>query len=515
LRPLVFLLLGFLPTLAGAEPSPPLPTVALTPTIGVTPKSLDFGFVPPGSCSDHEVVLRNAVADPESQLIITDLVITAPFALVDPPSTPFSIAGDGSQVPLTIEYCASGAGPHDGMLTIHAARATNTPLMVPLSGSSTNLPPICDAGGPYTGYVGYLVAMTGAGSSDPDGSIVTHHWDFGDGQTAFGVMVNHPYDTPGSYIVTLTVIDNHGATRNCATIAEIDTNTLPTCDAGGPYQGTVGQPIAFEGSGSSDPDGTIVAYDWQFGDCTTSTEPNPTHIYTGSGSYAPRLCVTDDDGMTSCCNAQVVIIAPRGRVEWPLWKGSPKPRPSGANPLVQLPLHAALGCEDCGPPAVDCEQNPPTVDIPPNTTVTIYLMAYHYNAVIGVQTAFAWDPGWTLSAAVFDCLPGQLSAVVPAEPGGPTAGTVATAFNCMTSGDLLVIGRLLMTSGASGCLGQVESSYPFGTCVLDCSQGVDPVPDRLSRLGKICVSNGGIDACAIVIPAVQPATWGQVKATYR
>ena len=70
-----------------------------------------------------------------------------------------------------------------------------------------------------------------------------------------------------------------------------------------------------------------------------------------------------------------------------------------------------------------------------------------------------------------------------------------------------------MISGPTGCLSQVQSSYPFGTHVLDCSLQVDQIREP-ARLGKICVGPGGYDACHTLNP-VRPATWGQVKATYR
>lgn len=48
-------------------------------------------------------------------------------------------------------------------------------------------------------------------SLDPDGRIVDWHWDFGDGATGRGEYVDHAFSTPGSYVVTLTVVDNANA----------------------------------------------------------------------------------------------------------------------------------------------------------------------------------------------------------------------------------------------------------------------------------------------------------------
>lgn len=78
-------------------------------------------------------------------------------------------------------------------------------------------------------------------------------------------------------------------------------NIPPVCDAGGPYSGDAGQPVQFDGSGSFDEDGEIVAWEWDFGDGGTGSGVNPTHIYQEDGDYQVTLCVTDDEGLTRCC----------------------------------------------------------------------------------------------------------------------------------------------------------------------------------------------------------------------
>jgi len=72
-------------------------------------------------------------------------------------------------------------------------------------------------------------------------------------------------------------------------------NQLPVADANGPYSGTEGVAISFDGSASYDTDGTIVSWLWDFGDGQTSTEQNPTHTYTQDGTYTVTLTVTDDN----------------------------------------------------------------------------------------------------------------------------------------------------------------------------------------------------------------------------
>ena len=116
-----------------------------------------------------------------------------------------------------------------------------------------------------------------------------------------GPQPQHAYTAAGVYDVTLTVTDDAGDTSDPAmTTATIDpTNQAPTADPNGPYTGTVGVPVTFDGSGSSDPDGTIVTYDWDFGDGATGTGVSPTHTYATDDVFTVSLTVTDDAGDTS------------------------------------------------------------------------------------------------------------------------------------------------------------------------------------------------------------------------
>ena len=77
-----------------------------------------------------------------------------------------------------------------------------------------NQPPVADAGSDQSVSSGDLVYFDGSNSHDPDGTIATYDWEFGDGEAAKGCQVSHRFrgamDEPKTYTVTLTVRDNEG-----------------------------------------------------------------------------------------------------------------------------------------------------------------------------------------------------------------------------------------------------------------------------------------------------------------
>lgn len=157
-----------------------------------------------------------------------------------------------------------------------------------------NEPPVADANGPYTGTEGQPVTFDGSASTDPDGTIVSYYWDFGDLNTGTGVSPTHTYAEDGTYTVTLTVTDNDDATDTDTTTATI-ADTEPTAEfSGTPTTGTPPLTVSFTDLSTSY-DG-IVSWSWIFGDGGTSTDRNPTHTYDAEGTYTVTLTVEEADG---------------------------------------------------------------------------------------------------------------------------------------------------------------------------------------------------------------------------
>lgn len=151
---------------------------------------------------------------------------------------------------------------------------------------------------------GLSCSFEGRTSSDSDGTIAAYDWNFGDGMTGSGATAGHTYAAPGSYPVTLTVTDDDGATAVAATSVSV-TNAAPTASF---TFSCGGLRCSFDGSGSADGDGTISAYQWDFGDGASASGASVQHAYPVVGSYSVTLMVTDNMGASRSASRPVALI---------------------------------------------------------------------------------------------------------------------------------------------------------------------------------------------------------------
>src|SRR2546428_428203 len=133
-------------------------------------------------------------------------------------------------------------------------------------------------------------------SSDPDGSVTSWQWTFGDGTTGSTAQnPSHTYSAAGSYTVTLTVKDNQNASSS--PVSHTVQVTAPNQPPSAAFTSSCPTLACSFTDQSSDPDGTIATWRWDFGDGSTGgTARNPSHTYSAGGSYTVTLTVTDNQG---------------------------------------------------------------------------------------------------------------------------------------------------------------------------------------------------------------------------
>jgi len=209
----------------------------------------------------------------------------------DTPATASQLAGGsslsgsgviGTAADVDVHWFSVGAS---SSITLNVAAANpgpNLDIIAELRDSGgTLLGTANPAGGVNAAFTGtlnagtYYLAVGGTGLGDP----------LGTGYSDYGSL--------GQYAITGTV-----TVPNAAPIAVI---------AATPVSGTAPLVASFSGSGSSDSDGSIVAYAWNFGDGTTATGVSANKTYSTAGNYTATLTVTDDRGATASASQSITV----------------------------------------------------------------------------------------------------------------------------------------------------------------------------------------------------------------
>lgn len=190
------------------------------------------------------------------------------------------------------------AGSYDVTLTVTDDAGTPRNSDASTLRVLVNQAPIADAGPDQLGSPGQEFVFAGSGSFDPDGDLTDYLWDFKDGTTASGERVTHRFARPGVYQVRLTVRDDTGQPEAVDfDDAEVVVNAPPVANAGADRLAAPGEAVRFDALNSSDPDGSIASFRWDFSDI-----PEPavgrevTRTYEAPGIYSARLTVTDSSG---------------------------------------------------------------------------------------------------------------------------------------------------------------------------------------------------------------------------
>ncbi len=138
-------------------------------------------------------------------------------------------------------------------------------------------------------------------------------WNFGDGSTSTQRNPSHTFGAGGTFTVTLSVTDDRGAlgsaTRNVTLSEPEDLPPNPAFTSA-----CAGLACSFTDE-SLDPDGTVTAWHWDFGDGATSDERNASHTYAGNGTYLVGLTVRDNEGLEATLSKQVSAGDPPANID--------------------------------------------------------------------------------------------------------------------------------------------------------------------------------------------------------
>ena len=288
-------------------------------SLAVCHDSDDDGTWERGPCSDSSTLTGNANNAPYADATVTERM-PEPGTMItfDASSSADSDGsvtgyewtfGDGSNASgQSVSHAYSSEGTYTATVTVIDDDGATDRAFVDVTVDDNAAVTADAAANQTTANPGELIAFDGFASTDRDGYIETYEWTFGDGTTVNGDLVNHTYDSTGSYTVTFTATDDDGASASDTVNVRIEANQPPSTSATANLTSTkIEQPIRFDGSGSTDSDGRITNYTWAFDDGTTATGVNATHSYSAQGTYNVTLTTRDNDGATSSDTVQISI----------------------------------------------------------------------------------------------------------------------------------------------------------------------------------------------------------------
>ncbi len=161
-----------------------------------------------------------------------------------------------------------------------------------------------------SGLVPFSVSLDASSSYAKSGTISKYEWDMGDGTgNSEGAIAQYTYNRPGNYIITLKVTDSEGregstTVKVFSTVANPN-NVAPVAS----FTYTIAQDntVTFDATSSTDSDGSIIKYAWQFGEGNTAKGMTVSFQYSTEGVYPVTLEVVDNDFGTTKITKNIII----------------------------------------------------------------------------------------------------------------------------------------------------------------------------------------------------------------
>ena|GEM_PF-3416441 len=288
---------------------PATPAIAASQQVQVT----DFAFVTPGvAVTPGESVTWRYLSGGDHHNVVFDdgSFANPPSPLIGPWTTMRSFPTAGAYRYFCQEHGGPGGQGMSGIVYVNAGGTV--PGSAPTASFTVSSTLVT---------VGQNVSLNAAASTEPDpgDSILRYEWDL-DGSGSFETEGgNQPtklsaYQSPGMRNIGLRVTDGQGHTST-ATRAVTVTNAPLASFTVTPGSAQTGQSVSFDGSASSDPDGTIAKYEWDLdGDGSYETDTGTTaaasRAYATPASLTIGLRITDNLGVTALTSRGLQVSAP-------------------------------------------------------------------------------------------------------------------------------------------------------------------------------------------------------------
>jgi uncharacterized repeat protein (TIGR03803 family) len=165
----------------------------------------------------------------------------------------------------------------------------------PIDLPTQQLPAIAVAANPTNGRAPLTVSFTAAGTDSAGRAVGNWNWDFGDGSTSTAQNPSHTYTNSGTFSILLS--EDANGLPMAGSAFSITASSLALAFTANPSNGLEPLTVAFTSAGVDSGGNPITSRNWDFGDGSTSTAQNPSHIYTTSGTFSVSLTATNNLGL--------------------------------------------------------------------------------------------------------------------------------------------------------------------------------------------------------------------------
>lgn len=260
----------------------------------------------PGSAADgeNESIIADFSASPKSG----EAPLTVQFtdnSTGSPTSWEWDFGDGQTSNEKSPSHTYSKAGSYDVGLTVSDGITSDSKVESDyITVEEKTVVPVVEAGfssNATSGKVPLTVSFTDSSSGGP----TSWEWDFGDGTTSTAQDPVHTYNTVGTYSVTLTAIN--GTISDDITKSDyitVEGNGPEASFTASPLEGEAPLNVQFTDTSAGSP----TAWSWNFGDGSTSTAENPTHIYSREGTYTVKLTVTNSYGSDTYEAASYIYV---------------------------------------------------------------------------------------------------------------------------------------------------------------------------------------------------------------